>query len=190
MKGTIAVLSFVLFTAACVDEPQPVPPPPVPTPEMCPTGFGPLVTPVGELAGCSREGPAAAWITAEEACESNAALDRAAHLIIIDREEEHLAIASLSVTRDIWIGRLQKDDDDAYRNINYIDWRPTYFGAGEPNDYGASCVGCTEHSGGGDERCIEYKHETMLWNDEKCYRADRVICEWDNVEPYNWRPGD
>ncbi|MBA3502406.1 MAG: C-type lectin domain-containing protein [Myxococcota bacterium] len=181
MKGTIAVLTFVL-SAGCVDEPEPVPPPPVPTQDQCPAGFGPL----GTLAGCYREGASASWITAEEACEQHVSLKRKAHLIIIDREEEHLAIAAMSKQGDMWIGRMQKGSDDEYRNINYIDFVPDYFGSGEPNDYG----GDAGSPGGGDERCIEYKTETGLWNDEKCYRADRVICEWDNVDPYDWRPGD
>jgi hypothetical protein len=189
MKGTIAVLTFVLSTG-CVDEPEPVPPPPVPTQDQCPEGFGPL----GTLAGCYREGAAAAWITAEEACEEHDSLRRSAHLIIIDREEEHLAISALSLQGDVWIGRMQQEADDEYRNINYVEWAPQYFGSGEPNDYGSTCSGLfcdgSGQPGAGDERCIEYKTETGLWNDEKCYRAARVICEWDNVEPYDWRPGE
>lgn len=187
MKGTIAVLTFVL-SAGCVDEPEPVPPPPVPTRDQCPAGFAPL----GTLAGCYREEAAASWIDAEEACEQYESLRKSAHLIIIDREEEHQAISAMSKSGDIWIGRMQKGSDDEYRNINYIEYGPTYFGSGEPNDYGDSCSGlfCDGgHPGGGDERCIEYKFETGLWNDEKCYKLDRVICEWDNVEPYDWRPG-
>jgi len=187
MKGPIAVLAFVLSTG-CLDAPQPVPPPPVPSQDQCPEGFGPI----GSLAGCYREGAAASWVDAEEACEQHGSLRKSAHLIVIDREEEHAAISTLSKSGDLWIGRLQQDRDDAYRNINYIEWAPEYFGSGEPNDYGTGdCTGlfCDGHGGGGDERCIEYKHETGLWNDEKCYRFDRVFCEWDNVEPYGWRPG-
>jgi hypothetical protein len=112
---------------------------------------------------------------------------RSAHLLIIDRDEEHVAISEMSKSGDIWIGRMQHDYDDEYRNINYIEWDLEYYGNGEPNDYGDDCSGlfCDGggHPGGGDERCIEYKTETGLWNDEKCYRADRVICEWDNVAP-------
>ena len=188
MKGTIAVLTCVLSTA-CTDEPQPVPPPPVPTPDQCPAGFDPL----GELAGCYREEAIASWIDGEEACERFVSLGKKAHLVIIDRDEEHLAFSSLSASGDLWVGRLQEEPDDDYRNINYIEWNTAYFATGEPNDYGSSCNGfvCGDgHPGGGDERCIEYKHETGLWNDEKCYRTDRVFCEWDNVAPYDWRPGN
>lgn len=174
MKGTIAVLTCVLSTG-CVGGPQPVPPPPVPTPEQCPPGFGVLDT----LPGCYMTMPSAGWVAAEDGCEQHVSLGKRAHLIVIDREEEHLAISTRSLRGDIWIGRLQEDSDDDYRNINYIDWDPEYFGAGEPNDYSDD-----------DERCIEYKHETGLWNDEKCYRSTRVICEWDDVEPYDWRPGN
>ena len=187
MKGTIAVLTFVLATG-CVDEPEPVPPPPVPTRDQCPEGFAPL----GTLAGCYREGAAASWIDAEEACEQYVSLKRRAHLLIIDRHEEHTAFSVLAASGDLWIGRMQQDHDDEYRNINYIQWDLEYYGNGEPNDYGDDCSGlfCDGgHPGGGDERCIEYKKETGLWNDEKCYRANRVICEWDNVAPYDWRPG-
>jgi len=191
MKGTIAVLTFVLSTGpslGCATEPQPVPPPPVPTPDMCPDGFAPL----GDLQGCYRESAPAPWIQGEEACEHFESLKKRAHLVIIDREEEHQAFSMLSLSEDLWIGRLQEDDDDEFRNINYIDYAPTHFGSGEPNDYGGTCSGlfCDGgRAGGGDERCIEYKHETGLWNDEKCGRADRVFCEWDNVDPYGWRPG-
>ena len=55
---------------------------------------------------------------------------------------------------------------------------------------GALASGRTCSCGVWHERCIEYKTETGLWNDEKCYRADRVICEWDNLDPYDWRPGN
>lgn len=188
MKGTIAVLTFVLATG-CVEAPEPVPPPPVPTPDQCPTGYSAL----GTLAGCYRESTAAAWSRAEEACEQDTSLRKRAHLVVIDREDEHAAFSELSKTGDLWIGRLQKEADDEYRNINYVLWEPEYFGSGEPNDYGDSdceSLVCDEHGGGGDERCIEYKHETALWNDEKCYRMNRVFCEWDNVEPYDWRPGN
>jgi hypothetical protein len=187
MKGTIAILTFVLATG-CVDEPEPVPPPPVPTRDQCPEGFAPL----GALEGCYREGALAGWITAEQACEQAVSLRKKAHLIIIDRPEEHAAISEMSKKGDMWIGRLQRDDDDEYRNINYIEWDLEYYGTGEPNDYGdGDCSGlsCDGRPGGGDERCIEYKTETGLWNDEKCYRGNRVICEWDNVDPYDWRPG-
>lgn len=192
MKGTIAVLTCVLF-AACGTDPEPVPPPPVPTPEQCPEGFAPLVGSGDTLAGCYREEATAPWVDAEKACERHVALGAKAHLIVIDRDEEHRAISSLSRSGDVWIGRLQQDPDDEYRNINYIEWEATYFASGEPNDHGYNCSGfvCGEGQAGiGDERCIEYKHETGLWNDEKCHRDGRVLCEWDNVEPYDWRPGN
>lgn len=190
MKGSIKVLTSVLF--ACSNGPEPVPPPPVPTQDMCPEGFGPL-DPMLLPDGCYKKGlPAADWIRAEEACEQFTSLGVRAHLIVVDREAEHLALSSISKGGDLWIGRMQEDDDrDGFKNINYIDWDPEYWGAGEPNDYGQDCSGfsCTGRAGHGDERCVEYKHETGMWNDEKCGRLDRVICEWDNVEPYGWRPG-
>lgn len=180
MKGTIAVLTFILSTGCADSPPQPVPPPPVPTPEMCPVGFGPI----GDLQGCYRESTQVSWSTGEDLCEEHEAQNRSAHLLIIDREEEHRAFSMISLTGDIWLGRLQEQPDDEYRNINYIDYAPKYVGAGN-----CESLVCDSRPGGGDERCIEYKHETGLWNDEKCGRANRVFCEWDNVAPHGWRPG-
>ena len=190
MKGTIAVFMCAIATA-CVDEPEPVPPPPVPTQDQCPEGFGPLM---GLEGGCYKMLAADGWTRGEETCEQFVSLRRSAHLVIVDREAEHVALSALATQGgDIWIGRMQQGSDDEFRNINYIEWAPEYFGTGEPNDYGTNCSGlfCDGgHPGGGDERCIEYKQLTSMWNDKACYRSSRILCEWDNVEPYDWRPGD
>jgi len=179
MKGTIAVMMFVLSTG-CTDEPQPVPPPPVPTPEMCPQGFGPLE----DLPGCYLDvAIKTGWIRAEESCERFLADNVTAHLVVIDREVEHKKFSAIALDGDLWIGRLQAAEDDAFRNINYIEYGPTHWSPGEPNDSAGGIPG------NGDERCIEYRFETGLWNDEKCASPDRVFCEWDNVDPYSWRPG-
>jgi hypothetical protein len=186
MKGLVN-LTLVFLAGCFANGPEPVPPPPVPTPDQCPAGFGPL----GDLPGCYMElEMTAQWVDAEHNCEAFAANDRKAHLVVIDRIDEHTAFSMMSLQGDLWVGRLQQDPDDDYRNINYIEWDASYFGAGEPNDLGQDCdwLSCSSRSGAGDERCIEYKHETGLWNDEKCYRLDRVICEWDNVAPYAWKP--
>jgi hypothetical protein len=170
MKGLLAIVVLAgCFPAA----PEPVLPPPVPTPDQCPDGFGPL----GDLPGCYHELGALPWDPAEHGCEGFSANGREAHLVVIDRVDEHEAISRRSAMGDIWIGKLQQDRDDPFRNINYIVWGQSYFGAGEPNDYG-----------GADERCVEYKPETGLWNDENCLRSDHVICEWDDVAPYDWHP--
>lgn len=152
---------------------------------MCPATFGPR----GDLQGCYRELPISSWRDAEDACEDFDANGVRAHLIVIDRAEEHDFISATSAHGDLWIGRLQVDDDDEFRNINYVAYGPTFFGEGEPNDRGCSGVLCDDNDRAGDERCIEYKHETGMWNDEKCGRLDRAFCEWDDVEPYSWRPG-
>jgi hypothetical protein len=179
------------FSAACQHGPEPVPPPPVPEQAQCPEGFGPLGGGLEDGCYAVLDQPTD-WSAGEDRCEEHESEGELAHLIVVDRELEHLALSQMSGGGvGIWIGRMQREPDDEYRNINYVEWDETYFSAGEPNDYAEDCdwLGtCYPAPGEGDERCIEYSHETGMWNDEVCFDAQAVICEWDGVGPYAWRP--
>lgn len=180
-----------LFLAGCfVDGPQPVPPPLVPPQHLCPAGFGPLGNGVED--GCYLILEDAGWIAGEDACETHESQGAEAHLVVVDREVEHVALAQVAsaTVYGVWIGRFQTEPDAAFRNVNFIEYGPEYFGAGEPNDYGEDCslFTCDGRAGIGDERCIEYHPDTGQWNDKACRRPGAVVCEWDGVPPYGWRP--
>jgi hypothetical protein len=187
MKGSVALLVFV--SVGCQNVPEPIEPLPVPSQDRCPETFGPTA----ELAeGCYREIGVGNWVDAEKACEQFSSEGIEAHLVIIDREGEHEGIAANALRAgDIWTGRMQQDDNDEWRNITYVIWAASHFGSGEPNDYGCKdgSLFCEGAPGYGDERCIEYKQATGLWNDKACHRDSRVLCEWDGAQPYGWRPG-
>lgn len=185
------------LSAACQHGPEPVPPPPVPSQAECPEGFAPLASELvaggGLEDGCYAVLDAAAdWMAAEDACEEHTSDEVPAHLVVVDREVEHDVLSQLSGGGyGLWIGRFQRDDDDDYRNVNYVEWETEYFTAGEPNDYAEDCDflgSCRPAPGEGDERCIEYSHETAMWNDEVCFDVQTVVCEWDGVPPLAWRP--
>jgi hypothetical protein len=188
MKGITGLLTVFLF--ACAGGPEPHEPPPVAAQAECPLGFGPIGTLTD---GCYQLQPTATtWVMGEEACEMFESDGATAHMLVIDRVEEHAAFSALSKqTGSIWLAMLQHDEDDDFRNINWIVWDQTFFGAGEPNDYGEDCdlLDCDGRPGIGDERCVEYRVETGMWNDKGCWRPSQIICEWDSLDPYGWRPG-
>ena len=191
--GTLAASALFLAAIGCVaEEPQPVPPPPVPPQELCPEGFGPLGNGVED--GCYRTLEDAEWIAGEDACELHESQGVAAHLVIVDRKVEHLALAQMAPATysGVWIGRFQIEPDSEFLNVNYVEYGPEHFGVGEPNDFGNECslLFCDGRPGIGDERCIEYHPDTGMWNDKACHRAGAVVCEWDGVAPLGWRPGD
>lgn len=184
------------LSTACAGGPEPVPPPPVPAQSQCPAGFGPLETDVaggGLEDGCYAVLESNDWMGGEDACEQHLSEEVAAHLVVVDRPVEHQVLSELSLGSGIriWTGRFQRDPDDDYRNVNYVEWDTEYFGQGEPNDYAEDCDflgSCYPAPGEGDERCINYKYETGMWNDEVCFDVMTVICEWDGVGPLGWRP--
>jgi hypothetical protein len=179
------------FSAACQQGPEPVPPPPVPEQAQCPAGFGPIEGVLEDGCYALLDQPAD-WSGGEDRCEEHESEGAPAHLVVIDREAEHLALSQMSGGGyGIWIGLMQREPDDDYRNINYVEWDQSYFSAGEPNDYAEDCDwlgSCYPAPGEGDERCIEYSHETGMWNDEVCFDVQTVVCEWDGVAPFGWRP--
>ena len=189
---SFAIPGMFLAAVGCwADGPRPVPPPPVPTQDLCPEGFGPLGGGVED--GCYAMLADSGWTEGEDACEQHESGGVPAHLIVIDREVEHLALAEMApaTLEGVWIGRFQTEPDAAFRNVNFVEYGPEYFGPGEPNDYGHECslLFCDNGRPGiGDERCIEYHPDTGLWNDKSCRRSGAVICEWDGVAPYDWRP--
>lgn len=190
------LLTLASCLSGCQYGPEPVPPPPVPTQDQCPEGFAPLASDLaaggGLEDGCYAVLRSADWMAGEDACEEFESEGVLAHLVVVDREAEHEVLSEISLGGvGVWIGRLQRDPDDAYRNINYVEWDTEYFARGEPNDYTEDCDflgSCYPAPGEGDERCIEYSHETGLWNDEECFDAQTVVCEWDGVAPLGWRP--
>ncbi|HEU5059573.1 MAG TPA: C-type lectin domain-containing protein, partial [Kofleriaceae bacterium] len=188
-SGVLTLASCL--SAACQHDPEPVPPPPVPAQAQCPEGFGPLGGGVEDGCYSVRQLPAD-WMAGEDACEEFLSDDTRAHLVVVDRAIEHDVLSEMSAGgTGIWIGRFQRDPDDDFRNVNYVDWQTEYFTAGEPNDYAEDCDAlgsCRPAPGTGDERCIEYSHETLMWNDEVCFDRQTVVCEWDGVPPLAWRP--
>ena len=186
------------FSPACTHNREPVPPPPVPSQDQCPEGFGPLATELSESGGisdgCYRMIEPNDWMNGEDACEAFESEGVAAHLVVVDREVEHEVLSAMTAAASdgrIWTAMFQRDPEDDYRNVNYVEWDRTYYAAGEPNDYAEDCDwlgSCSPAPGSGDERCIDYNVETGMWNDEGCYRVVTVICEWDGVEPLGWRP--
>lgn len=179
--------------SACASDLEPVPPPKVPAQDRCPEGFGPLGS--GLNSGCYATLEDADWISAEDACEAFESEGIEAHLVVVDRQVEHAVLSELSfeTASGLWTGRFQPHADDEFRNVNFIDYPQSYFGPGEPNDYGEDCrslFDCDGRPGIGDERCIEYHRDTGMWNDKACYRLGAVVCEWDGVAPLRWRPQD
>ncbi len=192
----LTLVSCLSSSVACTHNREPVPPPPVPSQEECPEGFGPLaIDPAEGLEdGCYRIDEPADWIDGEDACEAFESEGIAAHLVVVDREAEHEVLSTMvggAADGRIWTAMFQRDPEDDYRNVNYVEWDREFYGPGEPNDYAEDCDflgSCYPAPGEGDERCIDYNAETSLWNDENCFRVVTVICEWDGVEPLGWRP--
>ncbi|CAN2391211.1 asialoglycoprotein receptor activity, partial [Pristimantis euphronides] len=104
------------------------------------------------------------WSEARKVCVA-----KAAHLVVINTEEEQIFLVSLSKGRYTWIGLTDVSGQWKWVDGTKYESTPKNWIDGQPDEYYG-------HGLGGGEDCA-HLHNTGQWNDDHCSRQYRYICE-------------
>jgi len=155
-------------------------PPDASMPLICPTGYN---HGMGSNADhCYRfvNAQQRAWKQAEMDCASASSGGIAAHLVVINNEDEFTTIAAVLPGTQMWIGASDLKVEGSFLKVTGGPFTTTHFLAGEPNDGG-------DGPGGVKEDCVLFQTNSLVvptgYNDATCTQQHNYLCEFDAVPP-------
>ena len=102
---------------------------------------------------------AKSWSDAEDFCK-----EKGAHLASVTSSAINDYILGGKVRRDIsrlWVGGTDAEVEDVWKWTDCSPWEFSFWGAGEPNNFGPQCL---------------VYHPNNKWDDRTCFNEDMFLC--------------